>query len=114
MTTRTNVILDCDPGHDDAISIILAAFSEKINIEAITTVAGNVEVEKTTLNAQRICDLLQLNDIPLAMGAERPLVKQSEIAGEIHGDSGLDGPHFPDAPVKKVEEIHAADLIIET
>ncbi|MFG6120045.1 nucleoside hydrolase [Thalassobacillus sp. B23F22_16] len=113
MTTRTNVILDCDPGHDDAISIILAASSKKINIEAITTVAGNVEVEKTTLNAQRICDLLQLNDIPLAMGAERPLVKQSEIAEEIHGDSGLDGPQFPDAPVKKVEEIHAADLIIE-
>ncbi|SEA36431.1 purine nucleosidase [Thalassobacillus cyri] len=113
MTNQTNVILDCDPGHDDAIAIIMAASNANLNIEAITTVAGNVSVDKTTLNAQRICDLIDLKHVPLAKGANRPLVKRSEIAEEIHGDSGLDGPQFPDHPTKTIEKIHAADLIID-
>ncbi|WP_028783822.1 nucleoside hydrolase [Thalassobacillus devorans] len=113
MTNPANVIIDCDPGHDDAIAIIMAASNAAINIEAITTVAGNVSVEKTTLNAQRICDLLDLNNVPLAKGAQRPLVKESEVAEEIHAESGLDGPQFPEHPVKTIEEIHAADLIID-
>ncbi|MFP3340644.1 nucleoside hydrolase, partial [Micrococcus sp. SIMBA_131] len=76
------------------ISIILAASSDRIQIEGITTVAGNVEVEKTTLNALKVCDLLGL-DVPVARGAEQPLVKVRELAPDIHGDSGLDGPQLP-------------------
>ncbi|MFC4401716.1 nucleoside hydrolase [Gracilibacillus xinjiangensis] len=106
-------ILDCDPGHDDAVAIILAA--SRINphkIEAITTVAGNVEVEKNTLNALKVCDIIGL-DVPVAQGAVRPLIKQSEIAKEIHGETGLDGPNLPDIPEKQAVKQHAVDLIIE-
>ncbi|MDQ0482583.1 nucleoside hydrolase [Guptibacillus hwajinpoensis] len=106
------VIIDCDPGHDDAISIILAAYSDRIHIEGITTVAGNVEVEKTTLNALRVCELLGL-DVPVARGAEQPLVKTREFAPDIHGDSGLDGPQLPEVPKKTAIEQHAVDFIIE-
>ncbi|WP_394172202.1 nucleoside hydrolase [Guptibacillus hwajinpoensis] len=106
------VIIDCDPGHDDAISIILAASSDRIHIEGITTVAGNVEVEKTTLNALRVCELLGL-DVPVARGAEQPLVKTREFAPDIHGDSGLDGPQLPEVPKKTAIDQHAVDFIIE-
>lgn len=106
------VILDCDPGHDDAISIILAASSDRIQIEGITTVAGNVEVEKTTLNALKVCELIGL-DVPVARGAEQPLVKTREFAPDIHGDSGLDGPHLPEVPKKTAIDQHAVDFIIE-
>lgn len=106
------VIIDCDPGHDDAISIILAASSDRIHIEGITTVAGNVEVEKTTLNALRVCELIGL-DVPVARGAEQPLVKTREFAPDIHGDSGLDGPQLPEVPRKTAIDQHAVDFIIE-
>ena len=112
MNEKRKVILDCDPGHDDAISIILAASSNRIQIEGITTVAGNVEVEKTTLNALKVCDLLGL-DVPVARGAEQPLVKIREFAPDIHGDTGLDGPQLPKVPRKQVIEQHAVDFIIE-
>ncbi|MBF0754364.1 nucleoside hydrolase [Jeotgalicoccus nanhaiensis] len=107
-----NVILDCDPGHDDAISIIIAASSvSDLNILGITTVAGNVEVEKNTINTLKICELLEL-DIPVVQGARRPLVKASEIAPEIHGETGMDGPELPE-PQIEVTEGHAVDFIIE-
>lgn len=107
-----NVILDCDPGHDDAISIIIAASAASdLNILGITTVAGNVEVEKNTINTLKICELLEL-DVPVVQGARRPLVKASEIAPEIHGETGMDGPELPD-PQIEVTEGHAVDFIIE-
>ncbi|CAM4305075.1 nucleoside hydrolase [Jeotgalicoccus halotolerans] len=107
-----NVILDCDPGHDDAISIIIAASAASdLNILGITTVAGNVEVEKNTINTLKICELLEL-DVPVVQGARRPLVKASEIAPEIHGETGMDGPDLPD-PQVEVTEGHAVDFIIE-
>lgn len=107
-----NVILDCDPGHDDAISIIIAASAASdLNILGITTVAGNVEVEKNTINTLKICELLEL-DVPVVQGARRPLVKESEIAPEIHGETGMDGPELPD-PQIEVTEGHAVDFIIE-
>jgi Inosine-uridine nucleoside N-ribohydrolase len=107
-----NVILDCDPGHDDAISIIIAASAASdLNILGITTVAGNVEVEKNTINTLKICELLEL-DIPVVQGARRPLVKASEIAPEIHGETGMDGPELPE-PQIEVTEGHAVDFIIE-
>lgn len=108
-----NVILDCDPGHDDAISIIIAASkASQLNILGITTVAGNVNVDKNTVNALKVCELLNL-DVPVIRGAERPLVKESEIAPEIHGDSGMDGPKLPE-PSRKKADGHAVDFIIET
>ncbi|KAB8129897.1 nucleoside hydrolase [Gracilibacillus oryzae] len=107
------IILDCDPGHDDAVAIILAASAiSPLTIEAITTVAGNVEVEKNTLNALKVCDIIGL-DVPVAQGAVRPLVKQPEIAEEIHGESGLDGPNLPATPERKAINQHAVDLIID-
>lgn len=113
MTTR-KVILDCDPGHDDAIAIILAASKvSNVKIEAITTVAGNVEVEKNTLNALKVCDIIGLDDVPVAQGADRPLLKAREIAEEIHGETGLDGPELPENPTKKAIDQHGVDLIIE-
>ncbi|ALC89440.1 ribonucleoside hydrolase [Bacillus sp. FJAT-18017] len=108
------VILDCDPGHDDAIAIILAASKvSNLKIEAITTVAGNVEVEKNTLNTLKVCDIIGLNDVPVAQGAEKPLIKARAIAEEIHGETGLDGPKLPENPTKKAVDQHAVDLIIE-
>lgn len=107
-----NVILDCDPGHDDAISIIIAASNvSDLNILGITTVAGNVEVEKNTINTLKICELLRL-DVPVVQGARRPMVKESEIAPEIHGETGMDGPVLPD-PQMQVTSGHAVDFIIE-
>ncbi|WP_377887610.1 nucleoside hydrolase [Alkalihalobacillus sp. R86527] len=113
MQKPKKIILDCDPGHDDAIAMILAASNPHIQLEAITTVAGNVELEKTTLNALRMCDILGLEDIPVARGAEQPLVREREIAPTIHGKTGLDGPIFPEVPKKAVVDQHAVDVIIE-
>ncbi|RYG72009.1 nucleoside hydrolase [Lentibacillus lipolyticus] len=113
MGNNAKVILDCDPGHDDAISIILAASNvSNLEIEAITTVAGNVEVEKNTVNALKVCDIVGLKDVPVAQGAAKPLYRQAEIAEEIHGETGLDGPKLPDEPKKKAVDQHAFDLII--
>ncbi|GAA3431159.1 nucleoside hydrolase [Kutzneria kofuensis] len=91
MTTR--VILDCDPGHDDALAILLAA--RNLDLRAITTVAGNQTLAKTTLNARRMCTVAGILDMPIAAGLDRPLAQAPLYAEEIHGDSGLDGPHFP-------------------
>ncbi|WP_174612938.1 nucleoside hydrolase [Virgibacillus ihumii] len=114
MENQTNVILDCDPGHDDAIAIILAASKiSPLKIEAITTVAGNVDVEKNTLNALRICDIAGLTDVPVAQGSTKPLLHKMEIAEEIHGETGLEGPKLPDEPSKKAVRQHAVDLIID-
>lgn len=108
------IIIDCDPGHDDAMAIILAASGDsKLQIEAITTVAGNVGVEKNTKNALRICDLVGLDDVPVAMGAARPLVREPFEAADIHGESGLDGTGLPEEPVKALAEGHAVDVLIE-
>lgn len=107
------IILDCDPGHDDAIAIILAGSKiSGLDIQAITTVAGNVEVEKNTLNALKVCDVIGL-DVPVAQGLDRPLVKEPAIAGEIHGETGLDGPELPDKPSRQAIEQHGVDVIIE-
>ncbi|WP_335338749.1 nucleoside hydrolase [Lentibacillus amyloliquefaciens] len=108
------IIIDCDPGHDDAMAIILAASGvSDLQIEAIATVAGNVGVEKNTKNALRICDLAGLDDVPVAMGASRPLVREPFEASDVHGESGLDGTGLPEEPVKRLAEGHAVDMLIE-
>lgn len=96
------VILDCDPGHDDAIALILALASPELKVLAVTTSAGNQTPDKTLNNALRILTLLGRDDIPVAAGAPKPLARELIIADNVHGESGLDGPTLPDpafAPV---------------
>ncbi|ELB2792518.1 pyrimidine-specific ribonucleoside hydrolase RihA [Aeromonas hydrophila] len=96
------IILDCDPGHDDAIALILALASPELKVLAVTTSAGNQTPDKTLNNALRILTLLGRDDIPVAAGAPKPLARELIIADNVHGESGLDGPKLPDpafAPV---------------
>lgn len=90
------VILDCDPGHDDAIALILALASPELKVLAVTTSAGNQTPDKTLNNALRILTLLGRDDIPVAAGAAKPLARELIIADNVHGESGLDGPELPD------------------
>ncbi|WP_421173503.1 pyrimidine-specific ribonucleoside hydrolase RihA [Aeromonas dhakensis] len=90
------VILDCDPGHDDAIALILALASPELTVLAVTTSAGNQTPDKTLNNALRILTLLGRDDIPVAAGAPKPLARELIIADNVHGESGLDGPKLPD------------------
>ncbi|MFM4769406.1 pyrimidine-specific ribonucleoside hydrolase RihA [Aeromonas veronii] len=90
------VILDCDPGHDDAIALILALASPELKVLAVTTSAGNQTSDKTLNNALRILTLLGRDDIPVAAGAPKPLARELIIADNVHGESGLDGPKLPD------------------
>ncbi|MFD3326843.1 nucleoside hydrolase [Streptomyces sp. NPDC058701] len=104
------LIIDCDPGHDDALAIMLAAADPAVDLLAVTTVAGNQTLEKTTLNARRVCTVAGITDVPVAAGCDRPLVQPLAVAADVHGASGLDGPRFPDPTVDVVPE-HAVDLI---
>ncbi len=106
------VILDCDPGHDDAIAILLACASPELEVRGITTVAGNVSVEKTSRNALKICELAKLDHIKVYAGMTRPLVKDLLTAEYVHGKSGLDGPDLPE-PKRVVEPRHAVDFLID-
>ena len=106
------VIIDCDPGHDDAVAILLAAGSPEVELLAITTVAGNQTLDKTSLNARRVCSVAGIHDVPVAAGCDRPLLRELVTAGEIHGESGLDGPEWPEPAVPLARE-HAVDVIVE-
>ncbi|MDX8047895.1 nucleoside hydrolase [Lentzea sp. BCCO 10_0798] len=105
----TPVVLDCDPGHDDAIAILLAAGSPEIDLRAITTVAANQTLDKVTANAQRICSAAGIS-VPIARGCTQPLVRPLHVAEDIHGESGMDGPAFGPVTVGVVEE-HAIDVM---
>lgn len=96
--------MDCDPGHDDAIAIILALSSEKLNVLGITTACGNQTIEKTTKNAQGICEFLGRRDVPVAKGRRAPLLTPVYTAGIAHGESGLDGPQLPEPAAPLQEE----------
>lgn len=107
------IILDCDPGHDDAIAILLAHGSPRIDLLAVTTVVGNQTLEKVTRNALAVASVAGIADVPFAAGADRPLLREVEIAPSIHGDTGMDGPELPE-PTISLDDRHAVDLIIET
>jgi purine nucleosidase len=111
-TDAIPVVLDCDPGHDDAFAILLAAGDPRLDLRAITTVAGNQTLEKTTLNARRVCTVAGITDVPIAAGCDRPLHGELRTAPEVHGDSGLDGPSFGE-PTVDVEDAHAVELLHE-
>jgi purine nucleosidase/pyrimidine-specific ribonucleoside hydrolase len=104
------VIIDCDPGHDDALALLLAAGDARLRLLGVTTVAGNQTLDKTTRNAQKILALAGAADIPVAAGCERPLVNELVVADDIHGASGLDGPDL-DVPVAGTAGVHAVQLI---
>ena len=89
------IVLDCDPGHDDAIALLLALGSPEVELLGVTTVAGNQTLEKTTANALRVLELVGRGDIPVSAGADRPLVRERFVAAYVHGESGLDGPDLP-------------------
>lgn len=109
----TSVILDCDPGHDDAIALLLAHGSPEIDLLAVTTVHGNQTIEKVTRNALAVARVAGITGVPFAAGAHRPLIRQLEVAESIHGESGLDGPQLP-SPTLSLDPRHAVDLIIDT
>lgn len=105
------VIIDCDPGHDDALAILLAG--QHLDVLGITTVAGNQTLDKVTNNALKLAELMDRADIPVHRGAPAPLLRAPHHAGEIHGETGMDGPDLP-VPAKTPEPAHAVEFIIET
>jgi inosine-uridine nucleoside N-ribohydrolase len=90
-------VLDCDPGHDDAIALLLALASPEIELLGVTTTYGNQTLDKTTANALRVLELVGRTDVPVAAGAERPLTRELLVAAHVHGESGLEGPTLPPA-----------------
>ena len=112
MATR-KIILDCDPGHDDAIAILLAARNPSIDLLGITVVAGNQTLDKTVVNALNVCQYLGI-DVPVYKGCGQPMIRDKQIvAGDIHGESGLDGPVF--GPLtKRAETQHAVNYLVDT
>jgi inosine-uridine nucleoside N-ribohydrolase len=106
------IVLDCDPGHDDAIAILLALASPEVELVGVTTVAGNATLEQTTSNALRVLEYAGRGDVPVAAGAGRPLVRERHVAAHVHGPSGLDGPELP-AAVGAPVETHAVEFLAE-
>jgi inosine-uridine nucleoside N-ribohydrolase len=109
---RTPIIIDCDPGHDDAIAILLALASPELELRGVTTVSGNQTLEKTTANALRVLEFVGRGDVPVAAGADRPLVREQFVAEFVHGESGLDGPDLPPPQGAPVPQ-HAVDFLAE-
>ena len=107
-----DLILDCDPGHDDAIALLLALASPEATLVGVTTVAGNQTLEKTTANALRLLEFTGHADVPVAAGAGRPLVRERNVAANVHGESGLDGPDLPPPTGAPVAE-HAVEFLAE-
>ena len=108
----TPILLDCDPGHDDAIALLLALGSAEIELRGVSTVAGNQTLEKTTANAIRVLELAGRADVPVAAGAPRPLVRELYVAADVHGETGLDGPDLP-PPQAEPSSRHAIDFLAE-
>ena len=109
---RKNIILDCDPGHDDAIAILLAGQKDKFNLLGISVVAGNQTIEKTARNALNVATYLGL-DVPVAIGCEFPMVRERVICAAIHGESGLDGFEFAKYS-KQFDKRRGVQLIIDS
>lgn len=113
------IILDCDPGHDDMIAIILACSSDEIDLMGITTVAGNQTGDKTFINTLKVLTLINRIDIPVARGFDKPIFRKLTVAPRIHGVSGLDGADLPEPNIEllnrvKTLNMHAVDFIIKS
>ena len=109
------IILDCDPGHDDAVAILLAAGNPVIELLGITTIGGDQTLEKVTRNARAVLTIAGIDGVPVHAGCTRPLVRQGVVAAEVHGDSGMDvhGYAVP-VPTVPLDDAHAVDFIIDT
>lgn len=110
---QRKILLDCDPGHDDAVAMMLAWGNPSIELLGITTVGGNQTLDKVTRNALSVATVVGMHDVPIAAGCRLPLVRPVEIAPDVHGDSGLDGVELPE-PAVALDPRHGVDLIIET
>ena len=109
-----NIIIDCDPGHDDVIAILVAlAHNEEFKIKGFTTVAGNQTLDKVTNNLLRVLDYIGVKDIPVSKGYDRPVCKPLDVQPQAHGESGLDGPILPDA-VSRPTGMHAIEFMKKT
>lgn len=113
MPSPRRIILDTDPGQDDAVAILLALGSAEIEVVGITTVAGNVPLKLTESNARKVCELAGRPDIRVFAGAIRPLMRQLVTAEEVHGQTGLNGPQLPE-PTMKLQDQYGVDFIVET
>ncbi|MEM8787245.1 MAG: nucleoside hydrolase [Pseudomonadota bacterium] len=107
------IIIDTDPGQDDAVAILLALAAPELEVLGITAVAGNVPLALTAANALKICELAGRRDVPVFAGAARPMVRDLVTAEYVHGASGLDGPDLPE-PTLALQPAHAVDFIVET
>lgn len=107
-----NVILDMDPGHDDAIALLLACAAPELAVLGLTVVAGNQTLDKTERNARKVLSYAGLGHVPVAAGMARPLVRELVTAGHVHGESGLDGPALPE-PTVPLDPRHGVDLLID-
>ena len=104
------LLLDCDSGHDDAIAMLLALASPEVELVGVTTVAGNQSLDKTTANALRLLELARRADVPVAAGADQPLVRHLGFADSAHGETGLDGPELQ-PPTGAPVDGHAVDFL---
>jgi len=113
MADRQKIIIDTDPGQDDAVAILLALASPELDVLGITAVAGNVPLKLTEKNARKICELAGKPETKVFAGAIRPLARTLVTAEEVHGQTGLNGPDLPE-PKMKLQEQYAVDFIVET
>jgi inosine-uridine nucleoside N-ribohydrolase len=104
------ILIDCDPGHDDAIAILLALASPEVELLGITTVSGNTTLPNTTKNALKILEFAGRTDVPVAAGADRPLRREQYVAKYVHGESGMEGPDLPNPEIGAVDQ-HAVDFL---
>ena len=109
----TRIIIDTDPGQDDAVAILLALASPELEVLGITAVAGNVPLALTARNARVVCELAGRTDVPVFAGCDRPMARDLVTAEHVHGVTGLDGADLPD-PTMPLQDGHAVDFIIET
>jgi len=110
MNDKKKIIIDCDPGHDDMMAIMLAAASDQVELLGVTTVAGNQTGDKTFQNALKIITLIN-EDIPVSRGCDKPLVRELVTAPQFHGQTGLDGADLPESGITP-SDMHASDFII--
>ena len=99
----TPIVIDCDPGHDDAMALLLALASPELELIGVTTVAGNQTLDKTTRNALVTLEIAARSDIPVAAGADAPLRRKLRTAAHVHGETGLDGPELPEPAARPAE-----------